>query len=162
MAITILLSLLTIFLDSFFVALANFRILPIITIALYGKINWKYLLITISLVSIALDVVYHYVLGTNLLILAIILFLGRVVSLLIPWGYNLGSYILKYVGFTLYYVLLAIIPSLISTGTLGLISWGNIGGAFLKGIFSLAICLGIDMVWGRIRSKGNSNKLKLI
>ncbi len=119
-------------------------------------------MIAISLISIALDVVYHYVLGTNLLILAIMLFLGRVVSLLIPWGYNLGSYILKYAGFILYYVLLSIIPSLISTGVLGLISWGNIGGAFLKGIFSLVICLGIDLVWGRIRSKGDSNKFKLI
>lgn len=160
--ITILISLLTIFLDSFFVALASFRILPIAVISMYGKCNWKHLLVFIFLTSLALDVVYHYVLGTNLLILVIILFLGRVISLLVPWGYNLGSYVLKYFGFVLYYVLLASLPSLISDGTLGLLSWGVVGGAFLKSIISLAICLGIDAVWGRIRSKGNSNKLRLI
>lgn len=161
MVVTILLSLLTVFLDSFFVALAGFRIFPIIVIALYGKIHWKYIVVFSVLVSIALDVVFHFVMGTNLLILVIILFLGRVASVFVPWGSNLGSYSLKYIGFVLYYVLLAVVPSLISNGTWGLLQWTVVGGAFLKSLFATGFCFVFDVIWGGIRSKGLSTKLKL-
>jgi len=160
-ALTILLSILTVFLDSFFVALAGFRILPVIAITMYNKVNWKYLVVFSLLSSLLLDVVYHYVLGTNLLILVIILFLGRIIAIFVPWGSNLGSYALKYLSFILYYILLALIPSLISSGTWGILSWGVVGGALLKSIFAVGFCLLFDVLLSRVRSKDNSTKLKL-
>lgn len=159
--LTILFSILTVFLDSFFVAFAGFRILPVVVIAIYGKVNWKYIALFSILSSLLLDVVYHYVLGTNLLILAIILFLGRIVSIFVPFGSNIGSYALKYLGFILYYVLLALIPSLISNGTWGILSWGIIGLACLKSLFAIGICFVFDIVLSNVRSKDNSTKLKL-
>ncbi len=160
-ALIILFSILTIFLDSFFVALAGFRILPVIVIAIYSKVNWKYIALFSILSSLLLDVVYHYVLGTNLLILAIILFLGRIVSIFVPFGSNIGSYALKYLGFILYYILLALIPSLIGNGTWGILTWSIIGLACLKSLFTIGICFVFDIVLSNVRSKDNSTKLKL-
>lgn len=160
-ALTILLSILTVFLDSFLVALAGFRILPVIVITMYNKANWKYIAVFALLSSLLLDVVYHYVFGTNLLILVLILFLGRVIAIFVPWGNNLGSYVLKYFGFILYYILLALIPSLISSGSWGILSWGIVGGALLKSLFSIGSCFLFDIVLSSIRSKDNSTKLKL-
>ena len=160
--ITILLSILTVFLDSFFVALAGFRILPVLSIAFYNKINWRYLSIFILLTSLALDVVFHYVLGTNLLILVIILFLGRIMSIFVPWENNLGGYGLKYLGFVLYHILLATVPSLIQSGSWGILTGTIVGGALIKSLFAIGFCIVFDLVWGRVRSKDDSSsKLKL-
>lgn len=160
-AVTILLSLVTIFLDSFFVALAGFRIFPVLNFILYDKIKWKYLLLFLVLVSFVLDVIYHYVLGTNLFVLAIILLAGRAISLFAPLGYNLVGYIVKCIFFFLYYVLLALIPSLISQGVWGELTWALVGGYLLKSLFSLGLCLVFDILWNRLRQRDDSTKLKL-
>lgn len=160
-ALTILLSILTVFLDSFFVALAGFRILPVIVITMYNRVNWKYIAIFSLLSSLLLDVVYHYVLGTNLLILVLILFLGRIIAIFVPWGNNIGSYALKYLGFILYYILLALIPTLISNGTWGILSWSVAGGSLLKSLLAIGFCFVFDIVLSRVRSKDSTTKLKL-
>lgn len=160
--VTILLSILTIFSDSFFVALAGIRIFPVLVIALYNKVNWRYLTVFVLLVSLALDVIFHYVLGTNLLILAIILFLGRITSIFVPWENNLGGYGLKYIGFVLYHILLAAVPSVILNGSWGILSWSVVGGALLRSLLAVGFCVAFDLIWSRIRSReDSSNKLKL-
>ena len=160
-AVTILLSFVTISLDSFFVALAGFRIFPVLTFAMYDKIKWKYLLLFLVLVSFVLDVIYHYVLGTNLFVVVIILLIGRVVSLFAPLGYNLVGYTTKYLLFFLYYILLALIPSLISQGVWGELTWVGVLGYLLKSLFSLGFCLIFDLLWNRLRRRDDSKKLKL-
>lgn len=157
----LLISFLVIFLEGFFVALGNVRIFYLLALTLFNKINWKYLLIFSVVTSVILDVVYHYVLGTNLLLLSISLFLLLIVSLLIPRGYNLPGYIVKFASIFLYYISVALIPDLISTGQLGSITWPMIGGMLIKSIISIIFCLVFDMVWGRLRKKEEGTKLRL-
>jgi len=151
---------LAIFLESFFVALGNLRFVFLLNMSLFNKINWKYLLIFSVLSSVILDVIYHYVLGTNLLLVAISLLLMLGVSLLVPLEYNLPGYSVKFVCIFIYYLLLAFVPTLISTGNWVTITGPMIGGMVLKALISIAFCIIFDLVWSRLRKREEGTKLR--
>jgi len=151
---------LTIFLEGFFVALGSFRLFFLLNISLFGKINWKYLL-TFSLISsLILDVMYHYVLGTNLLLVAIPLLLMLGISLLVPLEYNLPGYSVRFVCIFVYYLLLSFVPELILTGNWVTITGLMIGGMVLKTAISIICCLAFDLIWSRLRKKEEGTKLR--
>lgn len=156
----LLTSFLAIFLESFFVALGSFRIFFLLNISLFNKINWKYLL-TFSLISsLILDVIYHYVLGTNLLLVAIPLLLMLGISLLVPLEYNLPGYSIRFVCIFVYYLLLSFVPELILTGNWVVITGSMVGGMVLKTSISIICCLVFDLIWSRLRKKEEGTKLR--
>lgn len=153
--------LLTLFLESFFVALCNFRIFYMIVLVLFKRIDWRYLLIFTFLTSLVSDVVYHYVFGTSLLTITLPLLLIWGTSFLIPIDNTLPGYVVKFVSFVLYYFLQYVIPSLFSTGVfahISLVAWAFI---LLKSVISLGVCIIVDIVTKRIRKKEESGKLIL-
>ena len=154
-------SLAVIFLESFLIALCNFRIFFLVVLLLFKKINWKYILIFAILTSLILDVVYHYILGTNLLILAIPLLVMLGISLLIPIDNTLPGYVVKLFCIILYYFLVYWIPNLLIMGNFQTITFGIIVGIVLKSIFSLGICVVFDILWGKLRKKETLTKLRL-
>lgn len=151
---------LTIFLEGFLVALGNLRFFFLLNIALFNKINWKYLLLFAILGSVVLDVIYHYVLGTNLLITGLSLLLMLAISLLVPLNYNLPGYSVKFFCIFIYYLLLAFVPELISTGNWVSITGLMVGGMVLKALASIAFCVVFDMVWSRLRKRDEGTKLR--
>ena len=151
---------LTIFLEGFLVALSNFRFFFLLNIALFNKINWKYLLFFTVLGSVVLDVIYHYVLGTNLLITGVSLLLMLGISLLVPLNYNLPGYSVKFFCIFIYYLLLAFVPELISTGNWVSITGLMVGGMVLKALASIAFCVVFDLVWSRLRKRDEGTKLR--
>lgn len=157
----LLTSFVVVFLESFFVSFGNFRIFYLLTINLFNKINWKYLLIFSVVTSLILDVIYHYVLGTNLLLVGISLALMLVFSLLIPLGYNLPGYFVKFVCILAYYISAFLIPNLISTGQLVSLTGNIMVGILIKSVISILFCLLFDLLWSRLRSKEDSTKLRL-
>jgi hypothetical protein len=156
----LLISFLAIFLEGFFVALGSFRLFFLLNISLFNKINWKYLL-TFSLISsLILDVIYHYVLGTNLLLVAIPLLLMLGISLLVPLEYNLPGYSVRFVCIFVYYLLLSFVPELLLTGNWVTITGLMIGGMVLKTAISIICCLAFDLIWSRLRKKEEGTKLR--
>lgn len=156
----LLVSFLAIFLEGFFVALGSFRLFFLLNISLFNKINWKYLL-TLSLISsLILDVIYHYVLGTNLLLVAIPLLLMLGISLLVPLEYNVPGYSVKFVCIFVYYLLVSFVPELISTGNWMTVTGLMVGGMVLKALISLAFCIGFDLIWSRLRKREEGTKLR--
>lgn len=151
---------LTIFLEGFLVALGNFRFFFLLNIALFNKINWKYFLIFAILGSVVFDVIYHYVLGTNLLITSISLLIMLGISLLIPLNDNLPGYSVKFLCIFVYYLLLSFVPELISTGNWVSITGLMVGGMVLKALVSIAFCVAFDLVWSRLRKRDEGTKLR--
>lgn len=156
-----LISFFTIFLESFLVALGNFRISFLLVLCFFNKINWKYLLLILSITSLILDVIYHYTLGTNLLLVSLSLFVFLGFSLIVPPGVSIPGYVVKFVCIFLYYTFVLILPNLILTGTWTNITIPLVGGILVKSLVSLVFCVIFDLVWGRIRQKNESNKLRL-
>jgi len=149
-----------IFLESFLVALGNFRFFFLLNISLFRKVNWKFLL-TFSLISsIILDVIYHYVLGTNLLLVAIPLLLMLGISLVVPLDYNLPGYSVKFLCIFVYYLLLAFVPGLILTGNWASITGLMVGGMVLKAVISMVFCVAFDLIWSRLRKREEGTKLR--
>lgn len=149
-----------VFLESFLVALGSMRFFFLLNISLFNKINWKYLLTFSIITSIILDVIYHYVLGTNLLLVAIPLLLMLGISLLVPLEYNLPGYSVKFLCIFVYYLLLAFVPELIITGNWATITGLMIGGMVLKATISIAFCVIFDLVWSRLRKREEGTKLR--
>ncbi len=157
----LIISFLVIVLEGFFVALGNLRFFFLLNLSLFGKVNWKFLL-TFSLVgSLILDVVYHYVLGTNLLLVAISLLLMLGISLLIPLENNLPGYSVKFVCIFIYYLSVALIPELILTGQWVPLTGLLLGGMVLKAAISIAFCIVFDIVWSRLRKREEGTKIRL-
>lgn len=157
----LLTSLLVVFLESFLVALGNFRLLYLLTISLFNKINWRYLLIFSVATSLVLDVVYHYVLGTNLLLISISLILMLGISLIIPLEYSLPGYVVKFICILIYYISIALIPNLILVGQLGSLTGTMVIGMLIKSVISIVFCVLFDLVWSRLRGREEGTKLRL-
>jgi hypothetical protein len=150
----------TVALEGFLVALGNLRFFYILNLSFFGKVNWKFLL-TFSIVgSLILDVIYHYVLGTNLLLVAISLLLLLGISLLIPLENNLPGYCVKFVCIFLYYLSVSVIPEFILTGQWNNISGLMLGGMVLKAVISVIFCVVFDIVWNRLRKGEEGTKLR--
>lgn len=149
-----------IFLESFFVALGNFRFFFLLNISLFNKINWKYLLTFSVISSIVLDVIYHYVLGTNLLLVAIPLLLMLGISLVVPLDYNVPGYSVRFLCIFVYYLLLSFVPGLILTGNWTTITGLMVGGMVLKAAISMIFCVTFDLIWSRLRKKEEGTKLR--
>jgi len=151
---------LAIFLEGFFVALGNLRFFFLLNISLFNKINWKYILIFAVISSVILDVIYHYVLGTNLLIATVSLMMMIGISLLVPIDYNLPGYSVKFVCIFIYYLLLSFVPELITTGNWTSITGLMIGSMVLKSAISILFCVVFDLIWSRLRKKEDGTKLR--
>jgi hypothetical protein len=154
-------SFLVITVEGFLVAMGNLRFFYLLNISLFGKVNWKFLL-TFSLIgSLILDVVYHYVLGTNLLLVAISLLLMLGISFLIPLENNLPGYSVKFICIFIYYLSVALVPELILTGKWVDITGLMIGGMVLKAAISVLFCVVFDIVWSKLRKKEEGTKIRL-
>jgi len=155
-------TLLVIFLESFFVALCNFRIFYLVILLLFKRINWKYLLIFVFLTSIISDVVYHYVFGATLLITMIPLLLVIGGSFLISVNNMLPGYVIKFLSIILYYLLLHWVPSLLSNGLFISITLSGVGIIVLKSFITLGICFVFDILMDRVRKREENGKLRLV
>ncbi|MBU1119699.1 hypothetical protein KKA50_00660 [Patescibacteria group bacterium] len=149
-----------IFLESFLVALANLRFLFLLNVSLFNKINWKHLLSFSLLSSLILDVIYHYVLGTNLLMVAVPLLIMLLISLIVPLENSLPGYSVKFVCIFLYYLFVSFVPNLILTGQGTVITGVMLGGMVLKAAISVLFCVVFDVVWSRLRKKEEGTKLR--
>lgn len=150
-----------VFFESFFIALGGFRIFFLISLISFKKVNWKYLTVFAILTSLILDIIYHYALGTNLLIVIIPFLLLVGSSLFVPLGRSISGYAIKFTIFCIYYVLLTVVPSFFLDGVFSQISWVILGGIVIKSFVSIILCMLADLGWSRLRGKEENNKIRL-
>lgn len=151
----------TVFLESFFTALCGFKLFYLVTLIFFRKIDWKYIFSFVVISSLILDVVSHYILGTNLLIIIIPLIVMFGISFLIPIENSFPGYVVKFLSFVIYYLLSYLVPNLLLEGIFQTVSWTILGEIILKSIISVGLCFLFDLVWNGIRNKEKSTKLRL-
>lgn len=149
------------FLEHFLLALFNIRAMFVLFLFLYKKIDWQILLPFTVLTTIILDVTMHYKLGTNLLLFVIPLSVLSLLSLVFSAEDGIVSYILKFLISLLYYILNALLPSLLLDG-----KWGVLNGKMFllciwKAVVTTVLLVLLDTFMDRFRKRGNTSQIRL-
>ena len=152
---------LLVFLESIFVNLFSFRLIFLLFLFAYKKIDWKKLLVVASVLSLVMDVTMHYKLGTNLLMLIVPLGMFSLFSTFSSVEDGIGSYIVRFVSILLYHILNLILPSLLLTGTLGVINGKLLIYALINSLVSILLFLLVHYIIGGIRKRGDASKIRL-
>lgn len=159
--ITILGIVFLVFFESFLLAFVNFRLSMIIFFFLFKKIDWKLLFIPFTVLLLIFDVVKNFPLGTNLLILTIILGFYVLLSLIFSVEGGLTGFFINIFLFLSYYILLLVLPKFLSVGTLGDLSVRNVLVSLAKAILSSFILLFLNNTFANFRKRGNSSQISL-
>jgi hypothetical protein len=150
-----------VFFESFLIALFNFRVVVILLLFLFKKVDWKILLLLFSLLFFISDVVNNLPLGSNLLINSAILGVLMLSSLFFSLGSDITGSFVRIFVFTLYYILLKILPSFLISGKLGFLDLKDVFFALLKAVVSTLLVLLIEYVLAGFRERGNTSKIRL-
>lgn len=150
-----------VFFESFLIALFNFKVVVILLLFLFKKVDWKILLLLFSLLFFISDVVNNLPLGSNLLINSAILGVLMLSSLFFSLGSDITGSFVRIFVFTLYYILLKILPSFLISGKLGFLDLKDVFFALLKAVVSTLLVLLIEYVLAGFRERGNTSKIRL-
>ena len=73
----------------------------------------------------------------------------------------MGSYIVKFLAIFTYYILNLILPSLLLSGTLGIVNGKLILVSLVSSLVSMGLLLLVDYILGGIRKRGNISQIRL-
>ncbi len=150
------------FLEILFLTLLNFRIiLPFFFLA-RKRVDWKILLLITTVISLILDVVLHYRLGTNLLLFTVstgILFLLSFIFSVDEDG--IPMYVSTFVASLGFYLVNQLLPSLLTTGATGFLDTKIFFLLVLKAIVTAGLVWLGEMLVSRFRDRGNSKQIRL-
>ena len=150
------------FLEILFLTLLNFRIiLPFFFLA-RKRVDWKILLLITTVISLILDVVLHYRLGTNLLLFTVstgILFLLSFIFSVDEDG--IPMYVSTFVASSGFYLVNQLLPSLLTTGATGFLDTKIFFLLVLKAIVTAGLVWLGEMLVSRFRDRGNSKQIRL-
>lgn len=152
---------LLIFLESIFTHLFTFRLVFLLFLFAYKKVDWRQLLIVSVIVSLVMDVTMHYTLGTNLLMFVIPLSLFALFSTFSSVEDGVGSYVVRFFSIFLYYILNLILPPLFLSGTLGLVNGKLIIYLLINSVISVLLLVLVNHVLGGLRKRGNASQIRL-
>ena len=150
------------FLEILFLTLLNFRIiLPFFFLA-RKRVDWKILLLITTVISLILDVVLHYRLGTNLLLFTVstgILFLLSFIFSVDEDG--IPMYVSTFIASLGFYLVNQLLPSLLTTGATGFLDTKIFFLLVLKAIVTAGLVWLGEMLVSRFRDRGNSKQIRL-
>ncbi len=150
------------FLEVLFLTLLNFRIiLPFFFLA-RKRVDWKILLLITTVISLILDVVLHYRLGTNLLLFTV----STGVLLLLSFIFSVDEdgipmYVSTFVASLGFYLANQLLPSLFTTGTTGFLDAKIFFLLVLKAIITTGLVWLGEVIVSRFRDRGNSKQIRL-
>lgn len=148
-------------LEAFFGSFLGFKIIFLVLLFAYKKIDWKKLFLFILVISLVMDVTMHYKLGTNLLLFTIPLGLFAFFSLFSSVEDGIGSYVVRFFAIFLYYILNLILPELLILGNLGHIDMRAVLVSLTKVVVSILLLFLINYVIGGMRKRGSTSQIRL-
>ncbi len=150
-----------IFLDGLFSALIGLKLIFILLLLLYKKVDWRILFSVMFLLFLITDVVYHYALGTSFLIALIALIFYSITSTFVSTT-GIFSWLVKLVTFFIYYILLSTVPSLFLTQKFSNITLDTLLYSLLISAISVVITTSLQQLVSRVRDEsGGKSKIKL-
>jgi hypothetical protein len=165
MAINILLTVLGVFailfVESLLVALFNFRVVIVLFLFLFKKIDWKPLLVIFGIISLLLDVVNNLPLGSNLLIISVVLGILMLSSVFFSLDSDITAFLVKFFVVAIYYILLVITPNFLVTGRFGFLSLNDILSSIIKAVVTTFLFILLENIFTGFRSRGNASQIRL-
>jgi|GEM_PF-988471 len=153
---------LAVFLEVLFLTLLNFRMMLLFFFLARKRVDWKLLLVVTTIMSLILDVVLHYRLGTNLLLFTVstgILFLLSFIFSVDEDG--IPMYVSTFIASLGFYLVNQLLPSLFTTGTAGFLDAKIFFVLVLKAIVTTGLVWLGEVLVSRFRDRGNSKQIRL-
>ena len=148
-----------VFLEGFLFNAFGVRIFFVLILLLLGRFNIKWVMATLIIYSLISDVVFHYPLGTDILLVGIPLLLLFASSFIFNTNEGVVGYGIKFIAIALYFVLILVLPSLFLDGNLGILTGHMLLIVSIKSVV-LTIALYIMEVILSL-TRGNEKNIKI-
>lgn len=149
------------FVESFFLALLNFRVSFLFFLFGYRKVDKKWLLLVFVVLSIIFDVTMHYRLGTNLLLFLLPSLVVWLFSILFSEESMIGLHLSNFLASLIFCLANILLPDFLQKGVFGFLDWKMVGICVLKALVATLLLFLIEVLFGRFRDRGNASQIRL-
>lgn len=147
------------FLEGFLFSAFGIRIFLVLILLLIGRLDIKWWIAILLIYALISDVVFHYPLGTDILLVGIPLLLLFASSFIFNINEGAVGYGIKFIAIALYFILILILPSLFLNGSFGILTWKML---LIVGIKSLLLTISLyimDIILSFTRGRENNIKI---
>jgi hypothetical protein len=148
-------------LESFLSAFCTFSFIFFVILFVYRKLNWKIIIAFVIVITMILDVVNHFVLGSSLAVYGISFIIFEILSAFFPEDDSVFGSIPVLISVWIFYILTAFLPYLISFGEWRGLSLQSIFRSLLFAVFTILLIWLFEMIVGRIRGDKLNSKIRL-
>lgn len=148
-----------VFLEGFLFSAFGIRIFFVLILLLLGRLEIKWLSAILVIYALISDIVFHYPLGTDILLVGIPLLLLFVSSFIFNINEGVVGYGIKFLAIVLYFVLILTLSPLFLHGSLGILTWHML---LIAGVKSVALTIALyimDIILSFTRGKENNIKI---
>ncbi len=147
------------FAEGFLYSALGIRIFFVLILLLLGRLDIKWLTVILVIYSLISDVVFHYPLGIDILLVGIPLLFLLASSFIFNISEGAIGYGIKFVAITFYFVLILILPSLFLSGNLGILTGNMLLVAGVKSVLLTVALYVVDILLSFTRGKENNIKI---
>ena len=149
----------TTFLEGFLFGAFGIRIFFVLILLLMGRLNIKLLTIILVIYALISDVIFHYPLGTDILLIGIPLILLFSSSFFFNINEGIIGYGIKYISMAIYLLLIPVLPPLLLGGSLGALTWEIVLMVGIKALVLTVVLYLFDLLLNSTRGKENNIKI---
>lgn len=147
--------------ESFFSALFGFKVAFFLILLLQNRLDRKLLLVISFLFFLILDVMNHWVLGSNFLMALIPLILHYILSLFLSTNSGFFYYIFKLVALFVYYILIIVVPPFLLNRVFGTLSFNEFISISIKVFISTILLVILEGWLDGFRDRGRGSEIKI-
>ena len=148
-----------IFLEGFLFSAFGIRIFLLLILLLVGRLNIKLLSLILIIYALISDVISHYPLGTDILLVGIPLIFLFSCSFLFNINEGIVGYGIKYVSIAIYLLLIPVLPSFLLNGSFGILTWEIVLMIGIKALILTVALYLLDLLLSFTRGKENNIKI---
>lgn len=149
----------TVFLEGFLFNAFGVRISFILMLLLLGRLDTKWTMAILVIYAIISDVVFHYPLGTDILLIGIPSLLLFLSSFLFSINKGLVGYVIKFIVIVFYFILISILPPFLLNGSFGILTWHIILMIGIKSLLLVLMVYVIEVLLNFTRGKESNIKI---
>lgn len=150
-----------VYFENLILALIGIKLSLVIFFFLFRKVDSKIFFAVSLILFLILDVVYKLPLGSNILVLAIPLFMYLLISIFVSLDFGLVAFLVKTVIFWVYYITLLTLPNLFIVGKFGAFTWDEVLSALLMAFLTSIGVFTLDYILAGFRRRGKSSQIRL-
>ncbi|HNR53105.1 MAG TPA: hypothetical protein PKI16_01330 [Candidatus Dojkabacteria bacterium] len=147
------------FIEGFLLSAFGIRIFFVLILLLLGRLDIKWLSGILVIYALISDVVFHYPLGIDILLVGIPLLLLFGSSFIFNINEGVVGYGIKLITIALYFVLILVLPPLFLNGSFGILTWHMVLILGIKSVLLVIVLYIMDILLSFTRGKENNIKI---